>query len=70
MSPERDESKSDRSAEDKPVQVDLVMKSIDLAWSSKTAEERYAHMVQAVVYAIRENIHKLEEIAKALASYD
>jgi hypothetical protein len=70
MSPIRGESKSDRSAEDKPVQVDLVAKSIELAWSSKTAEERYAYMVEAVVYAIRENTHKLEEIAKTLASYD
>jgi hypothetical protein len=49
---------------------ELIAKSIESAWVSVKADDRLAHMLQAVVYAIRENTRKLEEIAKTLASYD
>jgi hypothetical protein len=44
-------------------EVDLVAKSIELAWSSKRDRDRLIHMLEAVVYAI-------EGIRKVLASYD
>jgi hypothetical protein len=70
MSSERKQFKPVPSVLDKAPEVDLVMKSIQLAWTSEKGEERLAHMLQAAVYAIRENTAKLEEIRKVLASYD
>ena len=50
--------------------IDLVGKSIRLAWSSKRHGDRLFHMLEAVAYAIQGNTAKLEEIRKVLASYD
>ena len=49
--------------------VDLVAKSIKLAWRSKGDDVRLVHMLEAVAYAIQGNTAKLEEIRKVLASY-
>jgi hypothetical protein len=67
LRPERKAKESGRSAEE---DIDLVAKSIKLAWSSKRADDRLIHSLEAVAYAIQGNTAKLEGIRRVLLSYD
>ena len=49
-------------------QIDTIVDSINKAWRDEN--KRVSYMLQALIYAVRENTASLEGIRKILESYD